>query len=64
MLYQAKLRDAAAYMDPELAYTFASDNPHQKIDYILISYDLRAVDVQVPLSTASDHFPVVAVIYK
>jgi endonuclease/exonuclease/phosphatase family metal-dependent hydrolase len=64
MLYQARLRDAAARMDPELAYTFASDNPHQRIDYIWVSSDLRVGDVQVPLSTASDHLPVVAVIYK
>jgi endonuclease/exonuclease/phosphatase family metal-dependent hydrolase len=66
MLYQARLVDAAAKMDPELAYTFASDNPHQRIDYILVSYDLRnrIRDVQVPLSTASDHLPVVAVINK
>ncbi|MCJ7655614.1 MAG: endonuclease/exonuclease/phosphatase family protein [Dehalococcoidia bacterium] len=64
MFLRTNLRDTAAYMKPELAYTFASDNPHQRIDYIWISYDLRAVDVQVPLSTASDHFPVVAVIYK
>ena len=64
MLYQAKLRDAAVTMDPQLAYTFASDNPLQRIDYILITYDLRVGDVQVPLSTASDHLPVIAVIYK
>ncbi|MFC2049810.1 endonuclease/exonuclease/phosphatase family protein [Chloroflexota bacterium] len=64
MLYEAKLLDTAVRMDPQLAYTFASDNPHQKIDYILITEDLRVGDVQVPLSTASDHLPVVAVIYK
>ena len=64
MLYQARLRDAGARMDPELAYTFTSDNPHQRIDYIWVSSDLRVRDVQVPLSTASDHLPVVAVIYK
>ena len=64
MLYQARLRDAAARMDPELAYTFASDNSHQRIDYIWVSSDLRVGDVQVPLSTASDHLPVVAVIDK
>jgi endonuclease/exonuclease/phosphatase family metal-dependent hydrolase len=64
MLQQARLRDAAAGMNPELAYTFASDNPHQRIDYIWVSSDLRVGDVQVPLSTASDHLPVVAVIDK
>ncbi len=66
MLYQARFIDAAKKMDPELAYTFASDNPHQRIDYIWVSFDLRnrIGDVQVPLSTASDHLPVVAVIKK
>ena len=64
ILWQGRLMDAATTMDPALAYTFASDNPYQRIDYIFTSYDLRAIDVQVPLSTASDHLPVVAVIYK
>ena len=64
MLYQAKLLDTAVRMDPQLAYTFASDNLNQKIDYILITQDLRVGDVQVPPSTASDHLPIVAVIYK
>ena len=66
MLYQARFIDATKKMDPELAYTFASDNPHQRIDYILVSFDLRnrIGDVQIPLSTASDHLPVVAVINK
>ena len=65
MLQQARLRDAAAKMNPELAYTFTSDNPYQRIDYIWISSDLRIIeDAQVPLSTASDHLPVVAVIDK
>ncbi len=63
-LRQVILMDAASRIDPELAYTFASDNPHQRIDYILTSYDLRTTDVQVPLSIASDHLPVVAVIYE
>ena len=64
MFRQANLKDAAANMDPKLAYTFASDNPHQRIDCIFLSYDLGVWDAQVPLSTASDHFPVVAIIYK
>jgi endonuclease/exonuclease/phosphatase family metal-dependent hydrolase len=64
MFRQINLKDATANMDPKLAYTFASDNPYQRIDYILISYDLGVWDAQVPLSTASDHLPVVAIIYK
>jgi len=66
MLYQASLMDVARKMNPELAYTFTSDNPHRRIDYIFVSYDLRnrTSDVQVPSSTASDHLPVIAVIKK
>ena len=66
MLYQASLMDVARKMNPELAYTFTSDNPRQRIDYIFVSYDLRnrTSDVQVPSSTASDHLPVIAVIKK
>jgi endonuclease/exonuclease/phosphatase family metal-dependent hydrolase len=64
MLYQAKLLDTAIRMNPELTYTFPSDNLNQKIDYILITQDLRVGDVQVTSSTASDHLPIVAVIYK
>jgi endonuclease/exonuclease/phosphatase family metal-dependent hydrolase len=64
MFFKANLTDAAARMNPKLAYTFASDNPHQRIDYIWVSHDLVVRDVQVPLSTASDHLPVVAVINK
>jgi endonuclease/exonuclease/phosphatase family metal-dependent hydrolase len=72
MLYQARFTDVAIVavnMNPEhseLAYTFPSDNPQQRIDYILVSADLRnkIEDVKVPSSTASDHLPVVAVINK
>jgi endonuclease/exonuclease/phosphatase family metal-dependent hydrolase len=66
MLYQASLMDVARKMNPELAYTFTSDNPHRRIDYIFVSYDLRnrTSDVQIPSSTASDHLPVIAVIKK
>jgi endonuclease/exonuclease/phosphatase family metal-dependent hydrolase len=66
MLYRAHLTDTATMIDPELAYTFTSDNPHQRIDYILVSSDLRnrIGYVQVPLSTASDHLPIIAVINK
>ncbi|MBM3119282.1 MAG: hypothetical protein FJ006_06975 [Chloroflexi bacterium] len=62
MLQRARLIDTGNVMDPHLAYTFTSDNPHQRIDYILISPDLQIGDIQVPLSTASDHLPVVAII--
>ena len=64
ILRQGRLIDAASTISSQAAYTFASDNPYQRIDYILTSYDLRTIDVQMPLSTASDHLPVVALIYS
>jgi len=63
-LRQANLIDIGARMDPHLAYTFSSDNPYKRIDYIWISPDLYAKTVEVPLSTASDHLPIVALINK
>ncbi len=59
ILQQARLVDTGARMAPHLAHTFASDNPYKRIDYIWISPDLQITDIQVPLSTASDHLPVV-----
>jgi endonuclease/exonuclease/phosphatase family metal-dependent hydrolase len=66
ILYQNRLIDAARKIDPQLAYTFPSNNPQQKIDYIFVSYDLRnrIGDAKIPSSTASDHLPVFAVINK
>jgi endonuclease/exonuclease/phosphatase family metal-dependent hydrolase len=62
MLQQADLIDAAAITYPKPAYTFDSDNPHQRLDYIWTSSDLHVRQMRVPLSTASDHLPVFAVI--
>ncbi len=65
MLLQARiLVDAAERMNPRLTYTFPSDNPHQRLDYILTSPDLIAEDIRVPASIVSTHLPVVAVISK
>jgi endonuclease/exonuclease/phosphatase family metal-dependent hydrolase len=44
--------------------TYPSNNPQERIDYIWTSLDLMANDVGVLSSTASDHLPVVAVIYR
>ena len=59
-LYQANLKDST--MGWKAANTYPSNNPKERIDYILISPDLSASDVGVLSSTASDHLPVVAVI--
>jgi endonuclease/exonuclease/phosphatase family metal-dependent hydrolase len=61
MLYQARLEDAALRWND--TNTFPADNPQERIDYIWTSPDLRAIDGGVPSSIASDHLPVVAVIY-
>jgi len=62
MLQQAGLVDAAAVVGGTPACTSPSDNPQKRIDYIWVSPDLKVNDVQVPVTTASDHLPVVAVI--
>lgn len=64
MLRQAGLVDAAAAVEGTPALTFSSDDLYQRIDYIWVSPDLKVADVQVPVSKASDHLGVVAVIDK
>jgi endonuclease/exonuclease/phosphatase family metal-dependent hydrolase len=60
--YYARLKDFG--MRQKSAFTFPSNNPWKRIDYILTSADLRIVDSGVTSSTASDHLPVVAVIER
>jgi endonuclease/exonuclease/phosphatase (EEP) superfamily protein YafD len=43
-------------------YTFSSDAPYERIDWIWHTPDLVALDIQVPLTTASDHRPLWAVL--
>jgi endonuclease/exonuclease/phosphatase family metal-dependent hydrolase len=59
-LYYAQLHDF--FISQKTAYTFPSNNPWKRIDYILTSPDLRVTDGGVSQSTASNHLPVVAVI--
>jgi len=61
-LYQANLKDST--MGWKAANTYPSNNPRERIDYILISPDLSASDVGVLSSTASDHLPVIAGIHR
>ncbi len=56
-----KLLLATGLLDSDAAHnrsTFLSDNPTTRIDFILHSSDLRAVNVEVVSSLASDHLPV------
>jgi endonuclease/exonuclease/phosphatase family metal-dependent hydrolase len=62
ILKQAGLVDIGALIEPPPVYTFQSDDPYQRIDYIWITPDLKAGEVSVILSTTSDHLPVIAVI--
>lgn len=64
MLQQGGFVDAAVAAGGSPAYTAPSDNPDRRIDYIWISFDLRVSSVLVPISKASDHLPVIAVIGK
>jgi len=61
-LYQANFKDATRGWNA--TNTFPSNNPAERIDYILTSPDLAYGDVGTPSSTASTHLPVVAVIYR
>jgi endonuclease/exonuclease/phosphatase family metal-dependent hydrolase len=40
--------------------TYPASTPARRIDYVLVSEELRALDVRVPAVTASDHRPVIA----
>lgn len=62
ILKQAGLVDITASIEPPPVYTFHSDDPSQRIDYIWVTPDLTAGEVSVVLSTASDHLPVIAII--
>ena len=48
----------------EQGYTWPSDNPSKRIDYIWISSDLKASDFSITDSLASDHFGVAVTLAK
>ena len=52
-----RLNDTAAgySVDDESFYTFMSDNPYQKIDYIFVSKDFKTESVAVSEKIGSDH---------
>jgi endonuclease/exonuclease/phosphatase family metal-dependent hydrolase len=56
--------DLGAQIEPPPDHTWPADDPIVRIDYVWISPDLRSRGLHVPVSTASDHFPVVAIIDK
>jgi endonuclease/exonuclease/phosphatase family metal-dependent hydrolase len=56
LLLAAGLRHAAPPVEP----TFPSDEPRHRIDYILLSPELRCEQSRVIPTTASDHLPIAA----
>ena len=56
-----KMKDAGEVIKGSM-FTFPSDNPVEKIDYIFVSKDIELVDAQIPEVVASDHRPHTATI--
>lgn len=55
----ARVRDAwPRGADP--GFTMPSNSPDRRIDYVLVSDDIRVARIVVPVTTASDHRPVLA----
>lgn len=61
-LIAAGLVDAPASVGLGKEFTYSSGDPHQRIDYIFVSPDLRAVSARILDGTASDHRPVFVVL--
>jgi len=55
-----RLEDMWAQKEPDPGYTFPSDQPDRRIDYILHSGHFRVTDAFTVQTEASDHLPVVA----
>lgn len=56
-----RMRDTAGLLG-NAAFSFPSDSPKKKIDYIFVSKDIELISAEIPPITASDHRPYVAVI--
>jgi len=55
---QAGLKDAFAEIGHGDGYTFASNDLYERIDYLWLTPDLKASELMIPESTASDHLGV------
>ena len=51
--------DTADFFDGE-KFSFPSDNPNRKIDYIFVSPDIKVISADIPPIVASDHRPHIA----
>ncbi len=64
MLRDAGLRDAFAAIGAGDGFSWPSDKPNQRIDYIWFSPDLAVRDLVMPPSTASDHVGIAVTVEK
>lgn len=64
LFHQAGLRDTFELTGSGDGYTYRSNHPDRRIDYIWISPDLTARDFEVIQSTASDHLGIAVTIDK
>ena len=55
------MKDAADFFERPL-FSFPSDNPNRKIDYIFVSKDIEIVSADIPAIVASDHRPHTSVV--
>ena len=51
-----RMTDTADFFGKEL-FSFPSDNPNRKIDYIFVSKDLKVNSADIPAIVAADHRP-------
>ena len=64
MLRDAGLKDALDVNGMPTEKTWPADVPKQRLDYVWFSPDLKASDVFIPKSTASDHLGIAVTISK
>lgn len=56
-----RMKDTADWFDTPL-FSFPSDKPNRKIDYIFVSPDVEVISADIPAIVASDHRPHVATV--
>lgn len=63
-LYQYGFQDVIIKAGLKPGHTFHADQPHKRLDYLLISPDLAGTNVVIPPSTASDHLGIATTIER
>ena len=54
--------DTEPLMDGENHFTFTSDNPYMKIDYMFLRGDIKALSSQINRDIVSDHFSIISTV--